>query len=491
MTTPGFSQKQLANLRRIKEDRVCLGETLLVNKERKPIKYWDHQIEELRSKAMKKIHEDGRGVGKSINLQCIIWDDILTSSDEVLVATPGEAALQPIIDNFKFQMEMNPVIANAIKHAKNIPYYTVFTKAGGIIHFRPAGPNGLAFRGLHVKRMRIDEAAYMPNAAMSALNGCFEIGEKRNLCVWSTPNGDRSRKYYNMCLDPAFEKYHWPSTINPYWTQEQWDEKVIFYGGDNTPEFQHEVLGEHGSPTFGVFNMDLYADCLEEIPEYLYQSVSGQDLQHKDQIPDMLKFEPDGGKYIIGCDLGYASDPAEIVIHRLVGDTMRRVYRLHCENVKYPILTRILLYLIKHSDAVMTGIDEGGNGMYVGQELGIEAPLWWDRIVMIPFGGSSIIGYDQEAQQDIRTPNKKFMTQLITAAINRGEWQIPGKWNGREKISIDTIMENQYTQHQYAFSSSGAVVYSKGNDHIIDADRCGFYALWKTKQPGNGGVFFP
>jgi hypothetical protein len=322
--------------------------------------------------------------------------------------------------------------------------------------------------------------------------GCFEIGTERNHAAWSTPNGDRSRRYYQLTLSEAYEQYHWPSTINPYWTNEQWDEKINFYGGEDTPEFQHEVLGEHGSPTYGVFNMNLYTDCLTSIPEYVYQSISGKEIDHKDQIPGIIQFSPQKGKkYIIGCDLGYASDPAEIIIHELIGETMRRVYRLHCENVKYPILTRILIYLIQHSNTILAGIDEGGNGLYVGQEINENAPHLWDKYIMIPFGGSSIIGYDNQANQPTKTPNKKFMTQLIVGAINRGEWQIPGKFNGQEMVSVDILMENQYNLHQYSFSASGAIVYSKGNDHIIDADRCAFYAKWKSNEITGGEIFFP
>ena len=36
--------------------------------------------------------------------------------------------------------------------------------------------------------------------------------------------------------------------------------------------------------------------------------------------------------------------------------------------------------------------------------------------------------------------------------------------------------ESQYASHTYAVTQSGRVVYDKGNDHIIDADRCAVLA---------------
>ncbi len=47
--------------------------------------------------------------------------------------------------------------------------------------------------------------------------------------------------------------------------------------------------------------------------------------------------------------------------------------------------------------------------------------------------------------------------------------------------------EAQYASHTYRVGDSGRIVYEKGDDHIIDADRCVVLRRWLDTQE-NGGI---
>ena len=54
------------------------------------------------------------------------------------------------------------------------------------------------------------------------------------------------------------------------------------------------------------------------------------------------------------------------------------------------------------------------------------------------------------------------MTELLQRRLNEGTLCFPALAD----------REGQYAAHTYTVGASGQIVYEKGNDHIIDADRC-------------------
>jgi len=48
--------------------------------------------------------------------------------------------------------------------------------------------------------------------------------------------------------------------------------------------------------------------------------------------------------------------------------------------------------------------------------------------------------------------------------------------------------ESQYASHTYAISATGEVVYEKGDDHIIDADRCAVLARYLDTDSGGSDM---
>jgi len=118
-----------------------------------------------------------------------------------------------------------------------------------------------------------------------------------------------------------------------------------FYGGRETSGFQHEVLGEHGSPTYSAFPVDSIRIALTDIPEYQRVILTGTELADCDnevsirtRLDMLCGLTPQKGKFWLGGDLGYTSDPCELLVWQ-EDETgkLSLVYRLHTEHVAYPI----------------------------------------------------------------------------------------------------------------------------------------------------------
>jgi len=67
----------------------------------------------------------------------------------------------------------------------------------------------------------------------------------------------------------------------------------------------------------------------------------------------------------------------------------------------------------------------------------------------------------------LKKRTKEHMTSLINRAFQRRELLLPDS---------DREIADQFATHTYTFASNNAVVYSKGNDHIVDAVRCAMLA---------------
>lgn len=466
-------------------DPVLWGEHYLRNRDGSKRAYWPHQVEDLRCAERNIIHLDGRDVGKSV---CIASDVLhfafTTRGGQGLVAAPHQGHLDTLIEEIEFQIEANEEISasiatNAQGRPKIVrkPYFRVEFTNGAVIYFRPAGAYGDAFRSLHVERVWVDEGAWLSEKAWRALRQCLKAGGI--LRIYSTPNGLRDTTYYRLTLTPTWRVFRWPSWLNPSWSAGREAELLEFYGGRDTAGWQHEVAGEHGKPSYGAFNIEYLTLCRVDLPEYRKVDVTGDELagceseaEVFDRLEMLLNLAPADGTFWIGGDLGYTNDPTEIVVFRETHEEGRArvslVLRVHMEHVAYPHIAEALALLERYYAPAGIGVDRGGNGLAVVQELTTldkYRPLDLEkRLHGYDFGGTVTIAVKDD--KPLKKRVKEYMTSLVNRTFQRRELLLP----------VDDVeVEDQFTTHTYTLAN-GNVVYSKGNDHIVDAVRCALLA---------------
>ncbi len=462
-------------------DPVVWSHKMLFSPDGKRLALWPHQIEDLRLAEKRIVHQDGRETGKTVDIAAsVLHYANTTDHGSGLVATPHQSSLDTIIDYIELQLELNPALAKDVKIVRQ-PYVKItFGRTKSVIHFRQAGPYGDAFRSLHVARIWVDEAAWMPGKAWKAIGRCLlPEGVMR---VYSNPNGLRDTEYYRFTQNPTWRVVRWPSTIAPTWNEERRRELADYYNGENTPGWQHEVMGEHGAPSFGAFDSEAVLRALCAIENYTLRRLSGDLLTRSESaaektidenfaselsnISEILDLPPRRGVFYLGADLGYTSDPAEmLLIEESPSGEVSVALRVHCERVPYPQLCMILTALDREYAPVGMGIDAGHNGISVFHDL-TQLPQYRpynfiSRLQAYDFGGTIVVGEDEDGHQ-LKSYAKEHMTKLINEALAKNRLKLPDN---------DNEITNQLCTQTYV-KSDRRIIYTKKDDHVIDALRC-------------------
>jgi hypothetical protein len=434
------------------QDRAAFVENFFTDRAGVPWRVRDYQRDSLNSQAPRKVHCDGRDVGKTTEIEAIAcWAMVACPESEMLIATQMENQLFPLMNRIARRFESTPAFTPSVVETRRSPsWYFRFTN-GFVLWGRIAGPRGTNFQGMHVDWQIVDEAQEMTDTAWGELYQALNGGGRR--WVYGVPNGLRNT-FYRMSQMPDAEQYNWPSTINPNFDVAKAQELVHLYGGRSTPGYIHRVLGQHGAPMHAVFSLDEYLQCVDG-------TVAFEDIALKEEDPFDGPEAMITGDYYLGCDLGYARDPSEFVVYRNEPPHLANVLRVHMEGVNYARQQQIIEALDAAYDFRGIGIDAGNSGRAVAHQLMALGEDWCEKIQAFEFGGRMALQPLPDGQL-VRRRVKEFMTELLQRRMNEGTLRLPALAD----------RESQYAAHTYTVGASGQIVYEKGNDHIIDADRC-------------------
>lgn len=281
-----------------------------------PYSLWDYQKESIQYPDH-TIHKCGSEVGKTREIIAyVLWKVFTTENGSGLVGAPQQTHLDEIIEAIYEQLEYNPILLQSLVKWKKHPHHQFIFDNRFKVYFRPSGYDGEAYRGVHVRTFAIkDEAAKDKNKKQwsefwrAMKPGCVAK-------IYSVPDGDRSCDFYKLAqrayttiakhetrnskpetsnlkletinpLEPEakidsfqgvakhiqnikFRLFHWPKTIMPapYWSAERRKFYIDQYGGEDSPEYKHNVHGDDGDPESTVFPWEQFKYCIKEIPEY-------------------------------------------------------------------------------------------------------------------------------------------------------------------------------------------------------------------------------
>ncbi|HWM95238.1 MAG TPA: hypothetical protein VN493_31075 [Thermoanaerobaculia bacterium] len=318
----------------VNADPVLWVETNLVNKPEDGGGLWQlfpYQRPSLRFRGH-VVHQDGAEVGKSREIVgLLLWGCLAAERGSVLVGSALDGDLDEIWEEVEWQLSANPFLAGSLRASTTKPYRRLTWRNGLRVLFRPAGHDGRAYRGIHVRGWLLhDEAAKVVNPRSwaefwrAAKPGC-------EIRIYSVPTGDRQCTFQriadnavpaesivpadtpkhiveHLLRPPGFGqgdrgpargrreegwgganginsvkamardlggrvwvKFHWPKTImpHPFWSEERRQEFVGFYGGPDEPGYVHNVLGLPGDPEYSLFPERLLKPALTWIPDYL------------------------------------------------------------------------------------------------------------------------------------------------------------------------------------------------------------------------------
>ncbi len=299
----------------VNADPVLWVETNLVNKPEDGGGLWQlfpYQRPSLRYRGH-VVHQDGAEVGKSREIVgLLLWGCLAAERGSVLVGSALDGDLDEIWEEVEWQLSANPYLADALRNRTTKPYRRLTWRNGLRVLFRPAGHDGRAYRGIHVRGWLLhDEAAKVVNPRSWAE---FWRAAKpgAEIRIYSVPTGDRQCAFQRIAdnavpsesvvpsdtpelaieqlLRPStaetpegvralardlggrtWVRFHWPKTImpHPFWSEARRQEFIGFYGGPDEPGYVHNVLGLPGDPEYSLFPERLLKPALTWIPDYL------------------------------------------------------------------------------------------------------------------------------------------------------------------------------------------------------------------------------
>ncbi|MCK5861139.1 MAG: hypothetical protein KAH38_01550 [Candidatus Hydrogenedentes bacterium] len=447
--------------------------TWLTDRMGQPWQVRPYQRASLESRGVRKVHCDGRDVGKTAEIEIMAcWAMVACPDSEMMIATQCENHLFPLMNRLVRRFQTTPAFAPSLVEMRRSPSWHFRFSNNFVLWGRIAGQRGINFQGMHVDWQVVDEAQEMTETAWGELYQALNGGGRR--WVYGVPNGLRNTFYRMTCMHD-FEQYNWRSSLNPEFTEEKDAELARLYGGRTAPGYIHRVLGQHGEPAHAVFALDAYLACVDRG----LGSVSCV-LREGDIFTAPEGIEP--GSYYLGCDLGYARDPSEFMVYRNVSPHLVNVLRIRLEGVNYSRQQEVIEELDRAYHFQRIGLDAGNNGRAVAHALMAQGHDWCRKVEAIEFGATLDVASLPDGRF-ARRRAKEFMTELLQRRLAEHTLVLPP----------DSDREAQYASHTYTVNARGQIVYAKGDDHIIDADRCALLAHYlDTQAPvDRSGVALP
>lgn len=409
--------------------------------------------------------------------------------DYIVYTVPGKAHIEPVFNALVRLFRTNTFLKNFISpnSGVNNSDYTVKLLNQATLLCRIAGQSGsgIAVIGLHSPYEMCDEGGYYPFATFTEFqptHNTWTQGHK--MYVSGVPTGLREKNvlYHVDQENSNFSKHRVSAYQNPRFTEEDEHRAIAQYGGKDSDDFTHLILGLHGKPIFSLFDRSLM-----EIADYPMYKLELDGIRMQDNISlyiEKLSLLPaiiDKSTVVFfGIDLGY-TEPSCIYVLYL--DNYGRI-KFHAKikliKVSYPIQEKFIDYLDSKFNPRFIGMDEGAAGKSVKQHLLEDTEYvhknYIKRLVAIDFSSQIVLGIDSSGEE-IKSKTKPFATSVLQDYSNSHKIVFTTK-------DLETVTELE--RMTYMKTQSGEIVYKtltdrggkRGDDHFTAALLCAGMAYY-------------
>jgi hypothetical protein len=435
-----------------------------------------------------------RAVGKTrTDVSLIMW--ILSfnvfAGDYILFVVPSKVHLQPVWDGLMRGFRSNSFMMNFVRRNEGINSSDniITCLNGAMLYCRIAGQSGTGSNlvGLHTPFILVDEGGYFPWAAFQEMQpdlNVFTAGHRE--LVTGVPTGLREKNvlYHVDQVADNFSKHRITAFDNPRNTPKDLDNFKEQYGGEDTEDYLHYVLGQHGQPVFALFDRNLFK--IEQYPVMRLEIDGTRDtpVEMFTKIETFPMLNDKNYGIFLGIDLGY-TEPTAINILYLDGtDKIRFHGRIRATKVSYPLQEKIIDILMNKFKPFVIGVDEGQAGKSVRQHL-LEEPQYRNNVykeILMPIDFSSwtTMGTDQDGNE-VKMKTKPFTVSLLQEYTN----------NHKVIYShTDPDMIIELERMTYTKNPNGDISYrtlterggKRGEDHFTSALLCGVAAYYFARE---------
>jgi len=343
--------------------------------------------------------------------------------------------------------------------------------------------------GIHTMRIWVDEAQEFPWQTWQSLQNCLKQEvDGFQMIVSGVPNGSRQENvlFYTDQESEKYVSFNVSQAEMTWWTPELELETRKAYHAvhEDSEDYKHYVLGQHGVPSFAVFDRNRFTKEDYESHRFVYTQAMfdrvkkiDQDGKERIHIEEVLSTPPVpfslGGKPKtgLGYDVGFSPDPTVFFIMYEADDGWRCLSRVVLERVEYPIQREVLAWLDKVYEFSFMGIDMGGPGKVQYQDLTgqlsqYKALKLKERLFPVEFGGyiTVAIGADGEEKKD---QTKKVAVETLSRWVHDGRFVFSKQ---------DTNLMDELERTKFSRTITGEPVYRTDNDHQMAAMMCAIMA---------------
>lgn len=348
---------------------------------------------------------------------------------------------------------------------------------------------------------------------------------------------DKFYEYTQEHADNMWRVHRYPAMYRPNWSERERVQKEAEYGGRNDPDYRRNVLGLHGDNTNPIFVLAQLMSCVDENTDSDYNAleyfhpgwgrtkrtpalVSVENLRLYDMdITEVLDYPRQHLQYRgvdkrnpsayfwVGMDVGFTTDPTELLVWVETWphgpnkpSKIKLIARSSLVRMPHHEQIKAMLHTIHFYRPRAFGIDKGGHGLPLFQEIQEYLDAFrtkdqekippWMHDYDLEFAVQVIKGYnfaeklivdfdksidvgdfdDPVAKAGMRRNAKEYATDVLRDLVDANRIELPWDPHLLTQYSGATQKAAKGSTDQY-----GRRLFSKGNDHTLDASR--FMAL--------------
>ena len=345
--------------------------------------------------------------------------------------------------------------------------------------------------GIHTYRIWVDEAQDIPFRTWLSLQNCLkEEIPGYQMFVSGVPNGGRQDNVLYMCdqVDEKYQRYNISQELMTWWTPELEFARRLQYHAmyEDSEDYKHYVLGQHGAPTFSVFDRHRFEKAPYKFEKLVLTQHSFETSRHVNadgsisyRIEDVVVCPPVPSEYGIrarigiGYDPGFSPDPGVffIMYQDPKEGIWRNLIRYVLQRVEYGFQREVLVWLDKVYGFDFIGIDMGGIGKVQYQDLTGELNIYKDRMFKdrihpVEFGGQMVVAIDENGME-----KKDLIKRIAVESLTK--WIYERRFVFSED---DDDLMTELERTKFTRTITGEPVYKTEDDHQMSAMMCAILA---------------
>lgn len=410
---------------------------------------------------------------------------------DIAFVAPNRTHMDLVFQKLRRWLQVNDFLKHLVNRGSvNSGSYSIRLASGGSLDCRIAGQTGTGQNvvGMHVPIVLIDEAAYFPWGTWEELQPILnQWMDGFQLVVAGVPDGRREKSvlYYVDQKATEFTHHRITSHMNPRYSQEEEERNLQQMGGIHGESYIHMVLGEHGSPTFSVFDR-----ALMRIEPYdtVIQELRGADYNRDPQVAykqilDLPALPRNFDHFLLGIDPGF-TDPTAICGMYQVNEKWYQLFRLNWFGIEYPEQVKLIAYLDGKYNPSIIGIDDGSSGKALIQMLKTEEKYkdrkFKDKIIPIGFASTVTIGQDEDGN-DLKVRTKQHGVEYLQQLTNNHKI-VYSKYDDELLTEFERTTYTKAPNGMLAFRTLTERGSERGADHNLSAYLCGFLGWYLVHE---------